>query len=58
MPGMGPMTAGQRYVVMVQITGPKNADDAKNVNDLVKKLREELGAEVRISITGPKSPER
>jgi hypothetical protein len=52
------MTAGQRYVVMVQITGPKNADDAKNVNDLVKKLREELGAEVRISITGPKSPER
>jgi hypothetical protein len=37
---------------MVQILGPKNLPDAKKVNDLVAKLRE-LGAEVKISITGP-----
>jgi hypothetical protein len=51
MPGMGQLTGGQRYVVMVQIPGPKTLDDAKKVNDLVAKLRE-LGAEMKISITG------
>jgi hypothetical protein len=58
MPGMGPLSAGDRYVIMVQIPGPKNQDDAKKLNDLVKKLREEMGAEVKISITGPKPPQR
>lgn len=51
MPGMGPLTEGQRYVVMIEIPGEKTNDDAKKVNDLVAKLKE-LGAEVKISITG------
>jgi hypothetical protein len=53
MPGMGPLAEGQRYIVMVQMPGPKNSDDAKKVNDLVAKLTE-MGAEVKISITGGK----
>jgi hypothetical protein len=51
MPGMGQLTGGERYVVMVQIKGPRTLADAKKVNDLVASLRE-LGAEVKISITG------
>lgn len=57
MPGMGPLTEGQRYVVMIQIPGAKTNDDAKKVNDLVAKLKE-LGAEVKISITGARQPSR
>lgn len=57
MPGMGPLAEGQRYVVMIQMPGPKNSDDAKKVNDLVASLKG-MGAEVKISITGSKGAER
>ena len=53
MGAMGPLADGQRYVVMVQIPGPKTPDDAKAVNDLVARLQQ-LGADVKISITGSK----
>lgn len=53
MPAMGPLAKGQRYVVMIQVSGAKTLKDAKKVNTLVGQLRR-MGAVVKISITGPK----
>jgi len=52
MGAMGRMGEGERYVVMIQVKGPKSEQQAKIVNDLVKKLKDEMGAEVKISVTG------
>jgi hypothetical protein len=52
MGAMGKLESNERYVVMIQLKGPKTAAEAKVVNDLVKKLKDDLGAEVKISVTG------
>jgi hypothetical protein len=51
MPAMGPVPEGQRYIVVIEIPGPKQTPDANKVNELLGKLRE-LGAELKIQITG------
>jgi len=53
---MGPLPPGQRYVVIIQIPGPKSAGDAGKVNELLGKLTE-LGAKLKIQIIGGKRPE-
>ena len=52
MGAMGNLDPKERYVVMIQVKGPKSEDQAKIVNDIVKKLKDEMGAEVKISVTG------
>lgn len=52
MGAMGKLEPAERYVVMIQLKGPKSAEQAKIVNDFVKKLKDEMGAEVKISVTG------
>jgi len=52
MGAMGKLGAEERYVVMIQVKGPKSEEQAKIVNDLVKKLKDQMGAEVKISVTG------
>ncbi len=55
MGGMDQLTEDKRYVVMIEIEGPKDADIAQKVNNLVQQLKNlPIGARVRISITGDK----
>ena len=54
MPGMGPLARDQRYVVTVEISGPKTAEDAEKINALVADLRQKFGASVKLSISGLK----
>lgn len=55
---MGPLAPDQRYVVTVEISGPKTADDAEKINALVADLRQRFGASVKLSISGLKPPAR
>ncbi len=52
MGAMGKLSAGERYVVAIQIKGPKSEQQVKAVNDLITKLKNEMGAEIKISVTG------
>jgi hypothetical protein len=54
MGAMGPLASDKRYVVTVQIPGPKTAADAEKVNRLVEELKEKFGATVKLAITGDK----
>ena len=54
MPAMGPLAPDQRYVVTVEISGPKNAADAEKINALVADLKQRFGASVKLSIIGLK----
>ena len=54
MGAMGKLTGDQRYVMTVEIPGPKTVDDADKVNALVKELKDKFGATVKVSITGNK----
>jgi hypothetical protein len=58
MPGMGKLEGDQRYVVTVEISGPKTAEDAEKINALVADLRQRFGASVKLSISGLKGPGR
>lgn len=52
MPAMGALAGDQRYVVTVEISGPKSAADAEKINALVADLRQKFGASVKLSIIG------
>jgi hypothetical protein len=54
MGAMGKLTGDQRYVMTVEIPGPKTVADADKVNALVKELKDKFGATVTLSITGNK----
>lgn len=54
MPAMGALAGDQRYVVTVEISGPKTAADAEKINALVADLRQKFGASVKLSIVGLK----
>jgi len=54
MGAMGNLAGDQRYVMTVEIPGPKTVDDADKVNKLVKELKDKFGATVKVSITGNK----
>ena len=58
MPAMGALAGDQRYVVTVEISGPKTAADAEKINALVADLRQRFGASVKLSISGLKPPAR
>jgi len=58
MPGMAKLEADQRYVVTVEILGPKTTADAEKVNALVDDLRQRFGASVKLSISGFKGSGR
>jgi len=47
---------GQRYIVTLEVSGPKGAAVAAKVNDLVTKLRDDpdVKATVKLSINGQK----
>jgi hypothetical protein len=51
MPALAP---DQRYVVTVEISGPKTAEDAEKINALVADLKQRFGASVKLSISGVK----
>ena len=55
MPAMGELARDQRYVVTVEISGPKTAADAEKVNAIVDDLKRKFGASVKLSISGFKS---
>lgn len=54
MGAMGPLAGDKRYVMTVDIPGPKTASDAEKVNKLVAELKEKFGATVKLAITGNK----
>jgi hypothetical protein len=56
MGGMKPIDGGQRYIVTLEVSGPKGADIAAKVDELVGKLKEApINAVVKVSITGQKA---
>lgn len=55
MPAMGELARDQRYVVTVEILGPKTPDDAEKVNAIVDELKRKFGASVKLSISGFKA---
>jgi len=56
MGGMTILTNTMRYVVTVEVSGPKDGDVAKKVNDLIDKLKTDptIQAVVKVSINGQK----
>ena len=56
MGGMTILTNTMRYVVTVEVSGPKDGDVAKKVNDLIDKLKTDpaIQAAVKVSIIGQK----
>ena len=56
MGGMTILTNTMRYVVTVEVSGPKGGDVAQKVNDLIDKLKTDpaIGAVVKVSIIGQK----
>ena len=56
MGGMTSLDEGQRYIVTLEVSGPKGAAVAAKVNDLVTKLRDDpdVKATVKLSINGQK----
>jgi hypothetical protein len=54
MGGMGPLAGDQRYVLTVEIKGPKTAQQADELNKIVADLKKKLGGYVKLSITGSK----
>jgi hypothetical protein len=55
MGAMPSLPGDKRYVMIVDIPGPKTAVEAEQVNKLVKELKDKFGATVRFSMTGDKS---
>lgn len=55
MPALGPLASDQRYVVTLEISGPKNSQDVEKINALVADLKQKFGASVKLSITGSKA---
>jgi hypothetical protein len=49
---MGALAPDQRYVVTVEIPGPKTEQDAEKINELVAEIRRRFGASVKLSISG------
>ena len=54
MGAMGPLAGDQRYVLTVEIGGPKTAKDAATLNKIVADLKKKLGGSVKLSIVGSK----
>lgn len=54
MPAMGELTRDQRYVLTVEISGPKDSAAAEKVNAIIDDLKEKFGASVKLSISGSK----
>lgn len=54
MGAMGSLTSDKRFVVTVEIPGPKSAADTEKINRLVNELKEKFGATVKLAITGDK----
>jgi hypothetical protein len=56
MGGMTILTSQMRYVVTVEVEGPKDGDAAKKVNEIVDKLKNDpdIKAKVKVSINGQK----
>jgi len=56
MGGMTILTNTMRYVVTVEVSGPKDGAIAQKVNDLIDTLKNDpaIGAVVKVSIIGQK----
>jgi hypothetical protein len=56
MGGMTILTDTMRYVVTVEVSGPKDGNVAKAVNDVIDKLKADptIQAVVKVSINGQK----
>jgi hypothetical protein len=56
MGGMTILTETMRYVVTVEVSGPKDSDVAKKVNDVIEKLQADpaIKAVIKVSINGQK----
>jgi hypothetical protein len=53
--GMRKLDGGQRYIVTLEVSGPKGADIAAKVDELVGKLKKApINAVVKVSIIGQK----
>jgi hypothetical protein len=55
---MGKLTGDERYVVTVEVPGPKTAADAEKINALIDDLKARFGASVKVSVTGFKAAGR
>jgi hypothetical protein len=53
MGGMGALAGDQRYVLTIEIKGPRTAKQAEDLNKMVADLKK-LGGYVKLSITGSK----
>lgn len=51
---MSALATDQRYVVTLEIPGPKNTEDVQKISALVADLRQRFGASVKLSIIGLK----
>ena len=54
MGGMGSLAGDQRYVLTIEISGPKTAKEAATLNKIVADLKKQLGGSVKLSIIGSK----
>ena len=56
MGGMTILTPTMRYVVTLEVSGPKDGKVAKKVNDMIEKLKADktIKAVVKVSIIGQK----
>lgn len=59
MGGMTILTPQMRYVVTVEVEGPKDGVAAKKVNDILETLKNDptIKAVVKVSIIGQKAPQ-
>lgn len=58
MGGMKKLDGGERYIVTLEVLGPKTADIAVKVDDLVSQLKAApINAVVKVSINGLKPGE-
>jgi hypothetical protein len=55
MPAMGKLTGDERYVVTVEILGPKSPADAEKINAALDELKRNFGASMKFSIVGFKA---
>ena len=54
----GALPENKKYVLTIEIPGPKTADEAEKVSYIVADLKRQFGASVNVKRTGQSTPKR
>jgi hypothetical protein len=58
MGAFGALPENKKYVLTIEIPGPKTADEGEKVSDIVADLKRQFGASVNVKKAGKSTPKR